>query len=141
MALAKDLTPGATLSLSAAGDTVPAFGPLSVVVPSAISLTAPVIPVGIEFELDTKADVQVGWTNGQNGASMIFEGTTPGGYFKCEWDATAGSGSVPASLLTSFAGTSGSVDYGQITTTTSAASGYTVELRAVVYGSDPVIYK
>ena len=108
---------GQTLTVSASGGTVPAFGPESVVAPPAPVLTAPASNGG-SYTIPTSSDLTVTWTGGQAGAQVLVEGTntgTPQDYFSCIWDGAAGQGTVPRAVLAGLAGTSnGYIIWGQI---------------------------
>jgi hypothetical protein len=123
---------GDTLSVSATGGTVPAFGPQSVVVPAAITLTAPT--VGNPTLIPTSSDLAVAWTGGQNGATMAFGGGSNDGTtrFECTWTATAGQGTVPQAILAGLTGMSGQIGWEQYPTVTFTAGAYTISISAAV---------
>jgi hypothetical protein len=129
---------GQTLSVSASGGTVPAFGPESVVAPSSIVITAPAASGGT-YTIPTSADLSVVWTGGQAGSQVLFEGTStsnPPSYFTCTWDGATGRGTVPQAVLAGLAGqTMGYLFWGQFTTHTFAAGSYSVSEVALPFGA------
>jgi hypothetical protein len=100
-------------------------------------LTVPVAVSGA-YTISTSKDLTVAWAGGQAPAQVIVEGAGNGGgadsYFLCQWDATLGGGTVPASVLASFAGQSaGFFVYGQLTTTNADAGGFAITVSALQY--------
>jgi hypothetical protein len=131
---------GQTLTISASGATVPAFGPLSVVAPGPVALTEPAAP----YTLDTSGDLAVAWTGGQTGATFILEGLserTGENYFYCSWDAELGSGSVPQAVMAPLAGQNGYVVYGQSTTTTLTAGAFSIDEVALPYSGESATFQ
>jgi hypothetical protein len=128
-------TAGQSLNVVASGSTVPAFGPVSVVAPPLVSLADPPSP----YAISTASDLTVKWTGGQPGATMIFEGASAGtssgqSYFTCEWDASAGYGTVPKAVLAPMAGQATAyLVYGQYAATSFTAGTYPVLLAALPY--------
>lgn len=129
---------GQTLTVSASGATVPAFGPESVVAPPSIVITAPTANGGT-YTIPTSADLSVVWTGGQAGSQVLFEGSNtsnPQSYFTCTWDGAAGRGTVPQAVLAGLAGqTMGYLFWGQLTTRTFAAGSYSVSEVALPFGA------
>jgi hypothetical protein len=128
-------TAGQTLSVSASGATVPAFGPVSLVAPGLPILVSPA-NVGGTYTIPTSVDLAVAWSGGEAGAVMMLEGTLQGSlnYFECEWDASAGAGVVPQAVLAGLAGQSSAVlIYGQSTATSFTAGGYSVTEAALPF--------
>jgi hypothetical protein len=126
---------GQTLTVSATGGTVPAFGPESVVAPGLPTLVAPPASTG-GYTISTAADLGVQWLGGVAGATIIFEGTASNSatYFTCEWPASDGKGDVPQAVLKPLAGqTGGFLIYGQYTATTFTAGQYTVSEAALPF--------
>ena len=111
---------GQTLTVSASGATVPAFGPQSIVAPGLALLTTPAIsPDAGATSISTSADLPIAWTGGQAGDTMLLEiagldsSASTYSYMSCSWDAAAGQGTIPAAVLKPFAGTNQKVSYGQ----------------------------
>ena len=131
---------GQTLTLVASGATVPAFGPVSVIAPPNVALTAPAA-ASTGYTIATSTDLAVAWNSGQAGAQVIFEGAAnPMGqtqsYFVCTWDASLGQVTVPQAILAGLAGQSnGVLYYGQITTTDVGVGGYMVSVNALPFGA------
>lgn len=96
---------GATLSISAAGDEVPAFDAnLYGAVPAL--LTLPVLPpAGTPVTLSTKTPLSIAWTGAGGGKMMamltrsVTSGTTRTVMVSCTFEASTGSGTVPASAM------------------------------------------
>ena len=136
-------SPGDTLTVSAAGASVPAFATQSLVAPGAITLTSPVADSGT-LSIDTSQSLDLAWTGGATGARFILElgaSFTSGDAASavCSWDATLGTGTVPAGALAPLA--AGDAQAGRSTAlwyqeaqTTVAAGRWTVGVRAYVSG-------
>lgn len=138
-------TAGQVLRIESTGSTVPLFGPVSVVAPGTSTLTVPAAVSGA-YTIATSKDLTVAWTGGQAPAQMIVEGAGNGGgadsYFLCQWDATAGSGTVPAAVLAAFAGqTAGFFVYGQLTTTSADAGGFALTVSALQYSGGTATFE
>jgi hypothetical protein len=126
---------GQTLTVTGSGATVPAFASESVMTPALVTLTEPAADAG-SYTIRTTAALSVSWTGGQSGAQMLFEGVESTGtsYFVCQWDASAGQGTVPQTVLSGFANQSSAyIIYGQYLTTTFTAGSYSVSLIAVPF--------
>jgi hypothetical protein len=139
-----EFTAGQTLTVSASGATVPAFGPESVTAPAMIALTSPAATGSGAYTITTSADLAVSWTAGQAGAQILFEGVNSSGtsYFTCTWDASVGSGTVPHAVMTGLAGqTGGFLAYGQSTMTTFSAGAYSISLYALPYGGGTATFQ
>jgi hypothetical protein len=137
--------PGQTLSVSATGDMVPAFGPEEVTVAPEVTLTTPVLTGG-NPTVSTSSDLAVTWTGGQSGAVMTFEGGASNGvapyFFTCSWDASLGQGTVPKVVLSSFSGLpNGYVAFGQSATVTFTAGAYSIPESAGMYATASVTYQ
>ncbi len=135
--------PGQTLTASASGGVVPAFGPVSVVAPAYITLTAPVVVSGA-VTIPTTSDLSVSWTGGQPGAVVYFQsfGATQGQVLNCAFDATAGSGTIPAAVMAPLEGAAGAVlIWAQGTSETITAGSYVVTESAIVFGTASVTYE
>ncbi len=138
-------TPGQTLSVSATGGMVPAFGPEEVTVPPTVTLTAPAITAGTST-VSTSSDLTVTWTGGQSGATMTFEGGAANGvapfFFTCDWDASIGQGTVPKAVLAPFSGfPDGYFAFGQRATTTFTAGAYPISESAGMYATAGATYQ
>jgi hypothetical protein len=131
-------TAGQSLSVTASGATVPAFGLESVVAPPPVTMVSPADgPSG--YSISLSANLPVVWSGGQPGAVLILEGVSGTGsnYFYCEWDASTGKQVVPQPVLTRLgATTSAYLVYGQYTTTNFVTGPYTIAESALVYGGD-----
>jgi hypothetical protein len=94
-----------TLSVSAAGGGVPAFGG-SVMAPAAITITNPPMPdqdmAGPPGSIPIGSDLTLGWTGGSAGSNVEFLlSSLPGDYLvRCSYPAQNGAAAVPSSLLT-----------------------------------------
>ena len=134
-------SPGDTLTVSAAGATVPAFAAQSITAPGPIDLTAPTPDSGV-LSIPTTQDLDLGWTGGTAGAHFILglDATFTSGASAsalCTWDAAAGSGTIPAGALsplaagTAQAGRSTAIWYQEAQTPVTAGR-WTVIVRAYV---------
>jgi hypothetical protein len=144
--------PGDTLTVSAAGGTVPAFPAQALVAPGTITLTAPLPSDAGDagaIVIPTAQPLDVTWTGGQTGArvnvtlSAFFTSGASASTF-CSWDATTGQGTVPASALAPLAsGTlqaGGVVSYQQAPTSFDAGP-WTVALRAYTNNASPATFQ
>jgi hypothetical protein len=105
------LAGGETLTLSAAGDVIPAFqGSLLGVTP--VTLTSPALPASGNLAVSTKADFNFTWTGGTGGivsATLMRDSGADRLEITCSFPDTAGSGAIPASALAAIApGSNGS---------------------------------
>src|SRR5579859_1217871 len=98
---------GDTLTVAAAGATVPAFPAQTLTTPGPITLTAPVADGGT-MTIPSASDLTVTWTGGTTGnrvvvdlAAFFTSGASAGTV--CAWDATAGTGTIPAAQLAPLA--------------------------------------
>jgi len=141
---AATFSPGQTLTVTASGATVPAFGPESVTAPAVAVLTVPAATSGT-YMISTAADLSLVWTGGQAGAQLIVEGTssgTPQSYFTCTWDASLGQATIPHAILAGLAGqTNGYFIYGQFTTTNFTAGGYSISESALPFAGGMANYQ
>ncbi|HEX8791347.1 MAG TPA: hypothetical protein VF765_10395 [Polyangiaceae bacterium] len=127
---------GQTLAVSATGGVVPAFGPVSVVVPDLTSIYQPPIDTdGGTTTIPTNGALVVAWTGGQAGATMIFQagGNGSADYMDCTWNGSDGKGVVPAAMLKPFSGQQGYLLYGQYNVTSFSAGPFAVTLNALPY--------
>jgi hypothetical protein len=118
---------------------------VSIAAPGLGTLTAPAASAGA-YTISTKADLAVRWTGGQAPAQLLIEGAGSdggvGSYFLCEWDATLGTGTVPASILAGLAGQSGGfLIYGQMTSTSIEAGAFPVSISALQYSGGTATYQ
>lgn len=128
---------GQTLTVSASGANVPAFGPQGVVAPPLALLTSPAFDAGMT-SVSTSADLPIAWTGGQAGATMLLKvasNTSPStfSYTSCSWDASAGQGTIPAVVLKPFSGTNQQMSYGQYRSTAFSSGAYSISLSAMQY--------
>jgi hypothetical protein len=93
---------GDTMTLSGAGGAdLPAFAAQSLVTPTQVLVTAPAC-TGTCPDLDRTQDLTVAWTGAGAGKVVVtFEtiSDTQAVLLQCRFDATAGTGTVPAALL------------------------------------------
>lgn len=137
-------TAGQTLSVTASGAAVPAFGPETVVAPDQTQLTSPAIATdGGTTTVPTTADLQITWSGGQPGATMLLEagGSSNSAYTYCTWNASDGQGTIPAAVLAPFAGQSGYLVYGQYDATSFSAGPYAISLTALPYTGSAVLFQ
>jgi len=94
---------GDMVSVSGAGGAdLPAFTMQTVIAPSGITVTSPVCASGACADVDRAADAMVTWTGGGAGrVSVAYLTTTDDGTkaVTCNFDASAGSGTVPVAAL------------------------------------------
>jgi hypothetical protein len=136
---------GETLTVSASGATVPAFGPASIVAPALPVLVAPVAVSGF-YRIPTSADLVVEWTGGEAGGTFSFfaQGADGTQYLECEWPASLGQGTIPRAMLAPFAGTSNdgaTVGYAQQVATSFTAGEYTISMTAQQYGTGQLMFE
>jgi hypothetical protein len=122
---------GETLTISATGGTAPAFS-ASVVAPARVRVSAPVLPAAGQSLVITRA----------SGLSCVWSGGTVGevtfgvypqsatSWVNCTFAASAGSGSIPSSLLSKLPGGSGSFNASLRNTTRITPSGWSIDLWA-----------
>jgi len=137
-------TAGQTITVTASGAVVPAFGPDGVVAPQLTQLTSPSIsPDGGTTVIPTGVDLQLTWSGGQAGATMLFQAAGSNGqdYTYCTWNGTDGQGTVPAATLKPFSGTSGYLFYGQYNSTSFFAGPYAISLTALPYTGGAVSFQ
>jgi hypothetical protein len=139
------LRAGQTLTVSASGATVPAFGPASIVAPALPVLVAPAAVSGF-YTIPTSADLVVEWTGGEAGGTFSFvaQGADGTRYLECEWPASLGQGTIPRAILAPFAGTSNdgaTIDYGQQVATSFTAGEYTISMTAQQYGTGQLMFE
>lgn len=95
-------TGGDTMTVSGAGGAdLPAFAAQSLVTPTQVAVTAPAC-TGTCPDLDRTQDLTVAWTGAGAGKVVVtFEtiSDTQAVLLQCKFDATAGTGTVPAALL------------------------------------------
>jgi hypothetical protein len=137
-------TAGQTLTVSATGGTVPAFGPVSIVAPALPTLLTPAAASGGTYTIGTKADLDVAWSSNTPGSQVIFEAASNDStrYFTCLWDASVGKAVVPQSMLTPLVGEgTGYVVYGQYTSTTLQVGAYSVSVSALPYAGGTATFQ
>jgi hypothetical protein len=136
---------GQTVTVTASGDVVPAFGPVSVGAPDlAVLVQPPVTTDGGITNISTVSDLPVQWTGGQPGATMLLEAfgnTNPNTYTICTWNGADGKGIVPAAALKPFSGTTGAFYYGQYNVTSFSAGPYTITLTALPFAAGNVTFQ
>jgi hypothetical protein len=132
---------GDSLSIIGSGGVVPAFGPVSVVVPPQVAVLSPVIGDGGTLTISTAADLKWTWSGGTPGGSFFVNGNGVTQYFKCRWDVSLGQATVPQAMLAGLAGEVGDIDYGQETTTTFTAGEFAIEERVLPFWSYNVQYQ
>ena len=132
-------SPGQTLTVSASGATVPAFGPISVLAPASASLLLPKAP----YTVDLKQNLAVQWAGGAAGSEFILEGLSDSSesYFLCQWDAAPGSSIVPAAIVSGVGSGSGYLVYGQYSSATLTAGGFAIYDSALSYGGGAATFQ
>jgi hypothetical protein len=120
---------GDSLTVEATGADVPPFG-VTLVAPGPGTLVSPVPGPNAYYAVPATSDLRVRWSGGEAGARFVFNmGLGPGwAGFSCSWDATAGQGTVPQSLITlaSGGGFTG-FSWGQRRATTLIAGTFAIE--------------
>jgi hypothetical protein len=135
---------GQTLSVTASGGSVPAFGPVSVIAPQLAQVVQPPLATdGGTTNIPTTSDLMVAWTGGQAGAMMILEATAnnSSNHTVCRWNGSDGMGIVPAAALQPLSGQSGYFFYGQYNETSSSAGPFAVTLTALLGSGGSVAYQ
>ncbi len=122
---------GDTITISASGATVPAWGPDAFTVAPAVTLTAPQLDASGNGTVPSSSDLTVSWTGGQSGATMVFQmfpSSTTLQYAACIWDASPGQGTVSQAILSKLSGL-GEVSFlwGQEVKKTFTATSNTIE--------------
>ena len=122
---------GETLTFTAAGDAVPAFTD-TFLAPAVAQVTSPATPAGnAALPISRDSDFSVSWSGGAAGDVTIGIYPQPtGATITCTFPASAGSGSVPASLLGKLA--AGPASYGGFLRATHhlEVSGWSIDLWA-----------
>ncbi|HEX3345885.1 MAG TPA: hypothetical protein VHS09_14975 [Polyangiaceae bacterium] len=137
-------TAGQTLTVSASGATVPAFGPVSVVAPGLPGLVAPAAAGAGMYTISTQGDLGVEWTGGSGEGQLIFEAATSSSssYFTCVWPASEGKADVPQAMLAPLAGEGmGYIIYGQYTATSTSAGAYSISVSALPYSGGQATFE
>jgi hypothetical protein len=134
---AAEYSAGQTLAVSASGAVAPAFGPQSISAPSLIDLVAPAADDGGTYTIATSSDLTVAWTGGQSGDLVLVEAADPTwlNYFSCSWDASAGQGTIPRTVLSVLAGRSGDIVWLQESVTAFQAGSYSIAAATGMYGA------
>jgi hypothetical protein len=114
---------GETLTVSVAGDTVPAFTG-SLIAPSPFALTAP-LPVNKTFTITLGQDLTFTWTGaGSATVEITLDGpnkTPP--LIVCNFPGAAGSGTIPKAALANFSPGSGATFAGAVVTSVPIQAG------------------
>jgi hypothetical protein len=125
--------PGTELTVSAAGDAmgVAAFTG-TVTMPGPIMVTAPTISLTAPTTIARAQPLMVTWTGGTTGkVSVVMASNASGGAsVSCTYDATAGSGTVPATALMALPMGDGTIAIGGSSTREQTAGGFNVTLTA-----------
>lgn len=131
---------GASLSVTASGGVVPAFGPIPIAPPPPITL---VTPAPGTATISTQQDLTVSWTGGVPGAQVVVEGAgnSSGSYFLCSWDATLGKVVVPQSIVATNTTPMGFFAYGQTNSVFFMAGSYLIGEFALPYGTMNVAFQ
>ncbi len=93
---------GDTITLAATGATIAPFGPKTLVAPSDVAFSAPVCSGGDCPGIDRTVDMPVTWAGGVSGnveVAIETASATQSTAITCLFDATSGSGAVPAAAL------------------------------------------
>lgn len=136
-------TAGQTLTVTASGAQVPAFGPESVVAPQLTQLTSPAMaPDGGTLTIPTTSDLPITWSGGQPGATLLIEAVgTAQDYTYCSFNGSDGQGVIPAAALKPFSGSSGYLIYGQYNTTSFFSGPYAISLTALPFTGGAVDFQ
>jgi hypothetical protein len=131
------LTSGDTVSVSASGQTVPAFTNQTVQVPEAMALKTPRRANGETFTVDRSKALTLSWDNrGVGTVDVEFWSTIPGqGRLKawCRFPVSAGAAEVSPRVLSEFpSNSSGLFFFGASNTSVFRAGDYEVSLTALV---------
>jgi hypothetical protein len=140
---------GDTLTVAAAGATVPAFAAQTLAAPGPITLTAPTEDGGT-IAISTSKDLTVTWTGGTSGDKVYVDLSaffTSGASAStvCSWDSMATTGTIPAAALAPLAsgtpqtGRSAAVWYQQSETSFTAGR-WAIAMRASVNGASPASF-
>lgn len=99
-------TGGTQLTVSAAGATVPAFS-ANVTAPTQVQLTSPTPPApGAKLQLYRNQPLSFGWAGSSVGTLQVTVGSLTVGapYVMCQFPASQGSATIPASTLSNLLG-------------------------------------
>jgi hypothetical protein len=136
---------GQTLTVTASGGTVPAFGPVAVGAPDLTELVQPPVSTdGGVTTIPTTSDLPVQWTGGQSGATMTLlalANANGGAYTYCTWNGSDGKGIIPAAALKPFSGGSGAFYYGQYNVTSFSAGPYAITVTALPFAAGNVTFQ
>jgi hypothetical protein len=138
--------PGDSLSVTASGGTVPAFGPQAVTAPGSIALTSPVTDGGA-VDVPTGSDLGFAWTGGSvdSVAILTASGETADGSLvvaRCSYVAITDEGVIPTQVLTAVKGLAqGTLGWAQANTATFDAGAWSITLLAGSYGSAPATFQ
>jgi hypothetical protein len=131
---------GQTLTASATGGQVPAWGPQSVTVPPDALLVAPASGTTIS----TSQALGVQWQGALPGAQFLLQGGSndSSSYFVCEWDASVAKTTVPPDVMASMKSAGpGYLLYSQYSQTTFQAGAYTVSEVAFPFDGFTVTFE
>lgn len=138
--------PGQTLVVTAAGGSVPAFGPESVSTPDLLGLTSPADDGGA-LTVATAQDFGFTWGGGGQDSLAILtaSGVTADQGFvlaRCSYVAITGEGILPSTVLGAVQGLSqGEIGWGQANEALFDAGAWSVTLLAGTYGSVPATFQ
>ena len=125
-----------TLSVVASGADVPSFAQ-SVPGVDYVTVDSPQAFNGTVY-LTTSQDLDVQWSGGVTGSFVSFEFATETGGQKigatCTFDAAAGQGTVPSTMLGPLAGTNGLIVAGQFNTAPVTSGSFNVNVATFAYG-------
>jgi hypothetical protein len=129
---------GQPVTVYASGATVPAFGPVTLLEPSTVSLIAPTTTT-----ITSQSDLQVRWSGGTAGDVFVIEGynDTQQAYFLCQWDASVGSGGVPQAIVAGVGSGSGELFYGQYAEKAITAGEYAISDSAFAYAGSSATFQ
>lgn len=129
---------GGQIHISAVGADVPAFDD-TIAAPPALTFTAPVAPAaGAKLAVDTTKAFDFTWTGGAAGTLdviMGFQSSTQTSSVICQFDASTGNASVPATLMAKVVKGDGSIITQTLTHEALTAGDYTVNLSASQNGA------
>lgn len=122
---------GEMITFAAPGADVPAFS-VTLTTPTKATITAPAKPAaGSLLPINRAQDFSVSWTGGGSGRVQVFlSGAGSSSSLFCKFDASAGTGKVPAAALATMTGTMGSFAMASIAETESSAGDWGIGASA-----------
>lgn len=138
---------GTEVTVSAGGDAVPAFT-TTVRVPARVEITAPMLSLATTTNISRAMPLATSWTGGTSGKVLVFlasASASRSATVSCTYDATAGSATIAADVLSALPVGSGSIAIGGVEQREVTAGGYTVTVSAsgvaLIGGAAPAMYQ